>query len=230
MSARMAVQKTSLIDYPGRVAAVLFLPGCNFRCPYCHNPQLVAPPFPEELVSLEEVLRFLESRRRVLTGVVLTGGEPLLHEDLPELAAAVRKLGFLVKLDTNGSSPERIANVAADFIALDLKTSPEHYERVAPGLPGAGEKVLESLRVIRSLAVPYEIRVTCAPGIVDYESIRRIAELLEPEDAVALQDFRPMNVLDPAWRDVSPFPESTLKEFADTLRSRAASVRIRSSV
>lgn len=230
MSARLAVQKTSLIDYPGRVAAVLFLPGCNFRCPYCHNPSLVSPPFPEDLLSTEEAFAFLEARRKVLSGVVLTGGEPTLRDDLPELAQAARKLGYLVKLDTNGSRPERIAAVGADFIALDLKTSPERYGLVAPDVPDAGDRVLESLRVIRGLKVPYEIRVTCAPGIVDSEVIRRIASVLEPGDSVALQDFRPLNVLDPRWRDVTPFPESALREFADALRSRAAAVRIRSSV
>lgn len=230
MPARMAVQKTSLIDYPGRVSTVLFLPGCNFRCPYCHNPQLVLPPYAEDLLPVGEVFKFLKSRKNVLTGVVLSGGEPLVHEGLPTLAAAIREEGFKVKLDTNGSFPERIEAIEADYIALDVKTAPQTYDRVAPDVPGVGKKVLESLRTIRGLSVPYEIRITCAPGIVDEESIRQIAELLEPEDRVALQDFRPQSVLDPRWKDVAPYPESSLNDFADMLASRAASVRIRFSV
>ncbi len=230
LPARMAVQKTSLIDYPGKVSAVLFLPGCNFLCPYCHNPSLVRPPFPEDMLSLEEVLAFLDSRRRVLSGVVLSGGEPLLHESLPDLAAEVRERGFLVKLDTNGSFPERIAAAGADFIALDVKASPESYGRVAPEVPDAGERLLESLRIVRGLKVPYELRITCAPGVVDEKEIRGIAEILEPEDIVVLQGFRPRVVLDPRWRKEPPSPDSLLEEYARILKSRAALVRIRSSL
>jgi len=227
---RMAVQKTSLIDYPGRISAVLFLPGCNFRCPYCHNPELVLPPFSDELLAFDEVLRFLDSRRKVLSGVVLSGGEPLLHEELPILAAAVKERGFLVKLDTNGSFPERIAAAGADFIALDIKTAPESYNLVAPGVPGSGEKLLESLRIVRGLNVPYELRITCAPDIVGGKDIERIAEILEPEDVVVLQGFRSQRVLDPDWEKKASLPEASLMAYAGMLRSRAALVRIRSSV
>jgi pyruvate formate lyase activating enzyme len=228
-AAGIAVQKTSLIDYPGRVSAVLFLAGCNFRCPYCHNPDLVLPPFPEDLGSAEEALAFLDTRRKVLSGVVLSGGEPLLREDLPFLAGELRDRGFKVKLDTNGSFPDRIEDVGADFVALDLKTAPDRYDRVAPGVPDAGEKVLESLRIVRSLGVPYEIRITCAPGIADAEEIRGLAELLEPEDSVILQGFRPLRVLDPRWEILPATPEHLLEEYARVLLSRAARVRVRSA-
>lgn len=226
----IAVQKTSLIDFPGRVSAVLFLAGCNFRCPYCHNPGLVLPPFPEDLGSPEDALAFLDTRRNVLSGVVLSGGEPLLREDLPRLTAELRSRGFRVKLDTNGSFPDRIGNAGADFIALDLKTAPEFYDRVAPGVPAAGEKVLESLRIVRSIGVPYELRITCAPGIAEAEEIRILAEYLEPEDAVVLQGFRPIRVLDPRWGDLPATEESLLEAYARILRTRAALVRIRSSI
>lgn len=226
---QVAVQKTSLIDYPGRVSAVFFLPGCNFRCPYCHNPELVLPPFPEELEALEDALAFLDSRKRVLSGVVLSGGEPLLREDLPALAREIRNRGFKVKLDTNGSFPERIEGVGADFVALDLKTSPEAYSRVAPGVTDAGFRILESLRIVRSLGVPYELRITCAPGISEDQDLRVLAELLEPEDSVVLQGFRPLRVLDPRWRSFPPTPEAFLEEHAKVFGTRAARVRIRSS-
>ena len=229
-AAGVAVLKTSLIDYPGRVSAVLFLAGCNFRCPYCHNPDLVLPPFPHDLGSLEDAVAFLDTRRSVLSGVVLSGGEPLLRDDLPDLADEVRSRGFKVKLDTNGSFPERIEAVGADFIALDLKTAPESYDRVAPGIPDAGARVLDSLKVVRSLGVPYELRITCAPGVAELEDIRELAELLVPEDSVALQGFRPLRVLDPRWESFPATPEWLLEEYARELRTRAARVRIRSSI
>ena len=225
----VAVQKTSLIDYPGRVSAVLFLAGCNFRCPYCHNPDLVLPPFPEDLSTAGDALAFLDTRRRVLSGVVLSGGEPLLREDLPLLTRELRDRGFKVKLDTNGSFPDRIEGVGADFVALDLKTAPDRYDRVAPGVPDAGERVLESLRVVRSLGVPYELRITCAPGIAEAGEIRSLAELLEPEDSVVLQGFRPLRVLDPLWETLPATPERLLEDYAGLLRTRAARVRVRSS-
>lgn len=225
----VAVQKTSLIDFPGRVSAVLFLAGCNFRCPYCHNPDLVLPPFPEDLGTPEDALAFLDTRRNVLSGVVLSGGEPLLREDLPDLAAELRSRGFRIKLDTNGSFPDRIEDVGADFVALDLKTAPETYRRVAPGVPDAGERVLESLRIVRSLGVPYELRITCAPGIAEAEEIRILAEHLEPEDSVVLQGFRPLRVLDPRWETFPATEESLLEAYARDLRTRAARVRVRSS-
>lgn len=209
---------------------MLFLPGCNFRCPYCHNPELVLPPFTEELVPVGEALDFLDTRRKVLSGVVLSGGEPLLREDLADLASAVRGRGFRVKLDTNGSFPERIAALGADFIALDIKTAPECYGRVAPEIPDAGSRILESIRVVRSLGVPYEFRITCAPDIVGIGEIHRIAEVLEPEDSVVLQGFRPQRVLDPRWADKPPTPETSLREYKEILSSRAALVRVRSSV
>ncbi len=228
-SAGVAVQKTSLIDYPGRVSAVLFLAGCNFRCPYCHNPDLVLPPFPEDLGSATEALAFLDTRRSVLSGVVLSGGEPLLREDLPLLAGELRDRGFKVKLDTNGSFPDRIEGVRADFVALDLKTAPDRYDRIAPGVPDAGARVLESLRIVRSLGVPYELRITCAPGIAEAGEVRILAEHLEPEDSVVLQAFRPLRVLDPLWETLPPTPERLLEEYARVLRTRAARVRVRSS-
>ena len=229
-AARVAVQKTSLIDFPGRVSAVLFLAGCNFRCPYCHNPQLVLQPFPDDMGTVQDALDFLDTRRKVLSGVVLSGGEPLLWADLPAFAAEVRKRGFMVKLDTNGSFPERIGEVQADFVALDLKTDPASYGRVAPGVPEAGRRVLESLQVVRSLGIPYEFRLTCAPDVVEPEDLRRLAEYLEPEDSVVLQVFRPEGVLDPRWRSRPPTPEPVMEEYAALLRTRAARVRIRSTL
>lgn len=224
----LAIRKTSLIDFPGRVAAVFFLPGCDFRCPYCHNAELVdLEDPPEGLTPLEEALAFLERRKGLLGGLVLSGGEPLLHPEAARIAAAARGLGLAVKLDTNGSFPGRIASVGADYVALDLKTSPGRYGLVAPGLEDSGRLVLESLGAIRASGVPFEIRITCAPGLVGPADAKAIAEVLEPGDRVYLQPFRPGGCLDPAWDGLEPLGPAEMAAILETIRAAAPLASIR---
>jgi pyruvate formate lyase activating enzyme len=234
MLSRVAYIKTSLIDFPGRVASVLFLPGCDFRCPYCHNAALVdrkageGPAGSEAgLVPLGEFLEFLDRRKSLVSGVVITGGEPLLHEEAPRIARAIRERGLAVKLDTNGSFPERIAPVGADYVALDLKTSAANYGRVAPGLPDAGALAFESLAYLRSSGTPFEVRITCAPGIVGGQELEEVSRSLEAGDAVFLQAFRPGGCLDPAWDSAEPYSRSELERFLGILRKRAPKARLR---
>jgi pyruvate formate lyase activating enzyme len=232
----VAFVKTSLIDFPGRVASVLFLPGCNFRCPYCHNAELVQPDgggegasagSPSGFATLGEFFDFLDKRKTLISGVVISGGEPLLHEETPRIARSIRERGLAVKLDTNGSFPARIAEVAADYVALDFKTAPSKYGLVAPAMPGAGEKFLESLAYLRSSGTPFELRITCAPGIVGPPEIEAMALHLEEGDEVLLQDFRPEGCLDPAWDSVEPYPRETMEGFLAIVRRRAPDARIR---
>jgi pyruvate formate lyase activating enzyme len=232
MLSRVAYRKTSLVDFPGRVATVLFLPGCDFRCPYCHNAGLVDASREEgELAPLGEFLAFLDRRKRVISGVAISGGEPLLHEELPRLSAAVRERGLAVKLDTNGSFPERVEAAAADYVALDFKTAPSEYARVAPALPDAADRVLETLRLLRSLSakgrLEFEIRITCAPGIVGPEELEAMAALLEPGDRVFLQAFRPGGCLDPAWDSALPYAPSDMEGLLAAAARRAPLARIR---
>src|SRR6056297_2964372 len=131
---RIGLQKTSLVDFPGELAATVFTPGRNLRCPYCHNPQLVIPPYPEDMITLDELDAFLNRRDGLLGGVCITGGEPLLHEDLPELLHLVRTHGLKVKLDTNGSFPDRLSGIFVDYVAMDLKTAPSRYEKLLGGM------------------------------------------------------------------------------------------------
>jgi len=228
MSLDVAYIKTSLIDFPGRVAAVLFLPGCNFRCPYCHNAEIVdrgrAAP---GLVPMEEFLAVLDKRKGLVSGVVISGGEPLLYEEAPAIAAAIRERGLAVKLDTNGSFPERIAPVSPDFVALDLKTSSSRYGLVAPGLPDAGDRLLRSLAYLRGSGIPFELRITCAPGVVGAPEIEDVAGLLEPGDDVFLQQFRPGGCLDPAWDSAVPYSRPELEAFLGVLKRRAPKARLR---
>jgi pyruvate formate lyase activating enzyme len=230
MPGRVAFIKTSLIDFPGRLASVLFLPLCDFRCPYCHNAALVDPGAAEgddSLVPMGEFLEFLDRRKSLISGVVISGGEPLVHEETPRIARAVRERGLAVKLDTNGSFPSRIGPVAADYVALDFKTSSPAYGRVAPALPEAGARVLESLAYLRSSGTPFEIRITCAPGVVGPGELEAMSLSLERGDEVLLQAFRPGGCLDPAWDAVEPYSRGEMEALLAIARSRAPRARLR---
>lgn len=198
-----AIQKNSFIDFPGRLSCVLFLQGCNFTCPYCHNPSLVRPGAGGmETVAIKDILEFLEKRRGMLEGVVLTGGEPTLHPDLPELCAKVRELGYPVKLDTNGSHPamlaELIREALVDYLAMDVKTAPDRY---APLIwPGADpEAIRESIRLVRHSDLPHEFRTTAVVPPVDAEAAAEIAALVDGADLYALQRFGDADVLCPGF-------------------------------
>jgi len=227
----VGLQKTSLVDYPGRVASVFFLPGCNFACPYCHNPELVRLQQRQVngLVPLSVAMAHLERRRDLLGGVVLSGGEPCLHPELPELAVDIRRLGLLVKLDTNGSFPERIHPVQADYVAMDLKTDPERYGKLWPGAPAdAAGRIRDSMELVRSSGAAYEFRITCVPGIFGPAEAEAVAELLRSEDRVILQNYRPGRVLDPDWAaGVRPYVDSEMDSLLEIIQERAPLARIR---
>jgi pyruvate formate lyase activating enzyme len=171
------IQKNSLIDYPSKVSCVLFTQGCNFRCPYCHNPQLVASRSSQSSVFEQDVFAFLSKRKNWLDGVVISGGEPTLQDDLFDFCGRIKDMGFAVKLDTNGSRPhvveKLIRSKRVDYIAMDMKTDPDRYvpviaEAVDPALIRASAQAI----LISGLA--HEFRTTCVKSIVDSESIRAI--------------------------------------------------------
>ena len=170
------LQKMTLLDFPGRVACTVFTLGCNFRCPFCHNSSLVLSPALPEL-SQEELFAFLRKRQGLLDGVAITGGEPLLHPDMPEFLEKIRALGYAVKLDTNGAFPERLRAVLdaglVDYVAMDIKNSREKYELTA-GVGGILPAVEESAALLMGGSTPFEFRTT----LVD--------ELHEPEDFAAI--------------------------------------------
>ena len=230
MRLRFGLQKTTLLDYPGRVAALLFTAGCNFRCPYCHNPELVTGGTPDDFLDFNEILRFLEKRRAVLGGVAISGGEPLLQPELPEAVAAIRELGLEVKLDTNGSFPERLEAVRPDFIAMDIKTSFRRYGAVLP--EGADSKDLaarmaQSIDYILKSGTPHEFRTTMAPGVITPEDIAEISPLLQGAHSWVLSGFRNGVTLDPAYRELSPYPEEVLHETARRIENAGIPVRVR---
>ena len=175
-------QKMTLLDYPGKVACTVFLQGCNFRCPFCHNSDLL-PHVPVTTVEREELLAFLNKRRGLLDGVCITGGEPTLQADLADLIAEIKAMGFLVKLDTNGSRPELLKQLVGkgliDYVAMDIKNCPERYAETV-GLPTVGlQPIEESIAFLMSGHVEYEFRTTVVEEFHDETAMRAIGEWLK---------------------------------------------------
>jgi pyruvate formate lyase activating enzyme len=182
------------LDYPGEVAAVLFTHGCNLRCPYCHNPKLISGRPPEDFLPWEEIKLFLEKRKTVLGGVVVTGGEPLLHLDLPPILRAIRELGLKVKVDTNGTKPDALRGLDVDYIAMDFKGGEAQY---AAWGSGSFEKVKESLKILESGSVPFELRLTWVHGLHDFKLVHEMAGLVPKGASLFLTPFRSGEVLNP---------------------------------
>lgn len=197
------LQKQSFIDYPGKISCVLFLAGCNFNCPYCHNPQLAGDPVcGPEAVAEDEVIGYLVQRRSWLEGVVISGGEPTLHSDLPDLCRRIKDLGYAIKLDTNGSRPEMLQTLLAgglvDYLAMDIKTEPERYAKdVARACDLSA--LLASLQIIMDSGIAYEFRTTCARPLVTPAIVEHIARLIGGSRLYVLQAFRGDRVLHPAY-------------------------------
>lgn len=214
-----------LADYPGRVAATLFTAGCSLACPYCHNPELTKSIHPEDFLPRDAVMQFLTQRQGLLSGVVITGGEPTLHPGLGELIDDIASMGYKVKLDTAGVHPRALERCLSrhqvSFVALDFKTSPEKYDLVG-GQTGTGHRVLQSLELLRrwkqQSSGEYEVRTVCAPGIVDRNTLTKIRDLLQPDEHWRLIRFRPGRCLDPAIEQRPPVSESLIREIKSDSR------------
>lgn len=214
MSAVVGLQKLTLLDYPGHVACTVFTGGCNFRCPFCHNAPLVLPERMGSDTNEEEVLKFLKKRIGVLDGVAVTGGEPLIHKSLPDFLAAVKDMGYMIKLDTNGSFPEALRNVVekglVDRVAMDIKNSPEAYGETI-GLPGFDLKAVEeSKNLLLSGKIDYEFRTTVVKGIHTKESLAQAAEWIKGAKEYYLQQYKDSgDVINP--EKLSAFSEEEMK-------------------
>ena len=186
------LSKLTLLDFPGRMACIVFTEGCNFRCPFCHNASLVTRTGENAEVSEQEFFSFLKKRKGILDGVVITGGEPTIAEGLYEFIAKVRELGYPVKLDTNGSFPDRIKRLLddgmLDYIAMDIKTAREEYPKVT-GVAVDYEKISRSIELIRGSGIPHEFRTTVVCGLHTEEDIVNIARMLGAEESYFLQGF-----------------------------------------
>jgi pyruvate formate lyase activating enzyme len=187
------LQKLTLLDYPGRLAATIFLGGCNMRCPFCHNASLVVRPDATEITE-EELFAFLESRRGKLSGVCVTGGEPTLNPELPSFISKIRALGYSVKLDTNGTNPDMLATLIdgglVDYVAMDIKTSIENYGKVS-GVPNIDtSKIERSIDLILRATIPYEFRTTVVRELHTASDFYSIGRRIEGARAYFLQSFK----------------------------------------
>lgn len=197
--------KTTLLDYPGLVAAVVFTAGCNLRCPWCQNPGLVRAPWNEGLWTQDAVVEFLESRRSVLQGVVVTGGEPLFQPRLVDFLDRVKALGFQIKLDTNGTYPQRLTALGeglVDYVAFDVKNAPSAYKRSA-GAWVRPRALADTLTLLKTrYAGRSEVRLTWVPGLNDVADLTEYAAFVGGGIRVWVQSYRPGPVLDPAFAGV----------------------------
>jgi len=192
--------KQSLIDFPGKMAAVIFTRGCNFRCGYCHNPGLVLPELTRETptIPVDEVLHYLDSRKNWLNGVVVTGGEPTIHPDLPDFLQQIHALGYAVKLDTNGTNPEMLERIIREksltYIAMDIKTIPEpHAYAQIIGIAKADnltEKVIVSIHLIKNAGIHYEFRTTHIPGVHTKQVMANITSFLGKVEQYTVNEYR----------------------------------------
>jgi len=218
-------QKTSLIDFPGKISSILFTIGCNLRCPFCYNGRLIIKPKPPFL-SEEEALKILELRKKYVDAVVITGGEPTLNKELPAFVRRLKEKGFSVKLDTNGFFPDILERCLPhlDYVAMDVKTSLEKYK-----LLGAEDtdSFLQSIRLLKGGKVDYEFRNTVVPNIVNEDDIPKMGEIVKDAKRFVFQQFVPGEALDERFNDVKPYPPKVITRFAEVMKKYVSEVTLR---
>lgn len=187
-------QKTTLLDYPGHVACTLFTGGCNFRCPYCHNGDLVLCPSQTPVIPAEEIFAHLKKRQGILEGVCISGGEPTLAPDLEDFIREIRRMGYLIKLDTNGYRPDVLIHLCEqgllDYVAMDIKHAPEHYHTIANIADFDISQIYASVDFLMHFGIPYEFRTTLVEELHEQEDILAIGTWLKGARAYFLQPFR----------------------------------------
>lgn len=223
-------QGISLIDYPGRISTVIFVGGCNFRCPFCHNKDLVLSPEKVDTLESNQTIETLKGRKNFIDGVVITGGEPTLSWNIISFAQAIKNIGLLIKLDTNGCRAdvlkELIGRELIDYVAMDIKTSFDKYEEAA-GVKVETKRIEESIELILRSKIDYELRTTVVPGIVEEEDIKKIGERVKGAKRYALQQFVNKNTLDESFSQRKPYEAEQLKNWASILEGYVEEVLIR---
>lgn len=231
------LQKFTLLDYPGKIAAVVFTMGCNFRCQYCHNPEIVDPKLIdyENRIKEEEILKFLSSRKGDLDGVCITGGEPTLQLGLSEFIKKIKEMGFSVKLDTNGSNSNAIKslteNKLVDYWAIDIKTAPSKYKTLTKK-DNVLDNIKKSLNCIINSDAQLEFRTTVVPGIVNKNDFKEIIKWINGINAKAfsrlsrysVQNFRPYKTFDKSFEKVEPYTKEELNGIAEEIKKHYQNV------
>lgn len=209
------LQKTSLLDFPEKIAAIVFTMGCNFRCGYCHNPELI-----NGEAKIEKVFEFLKTRQGKLDGVVITGGEPCLQKNLPEFIKQVKELGFAVKLDTNGSFPEMLEKVLPDldYVAMDIKAPLEKYSQIV-NVDVDTSKILKSIEVLKNGGVDYEFRTTVVKSQLSFEDFEKIGQLIQGAPRYYLQRFEASKILDKSLENEKTYSTEEFERIIDILKS-----------
>ena len=223
-------QKTDLINFPGLVASTVFTRGCNFRCPYCHNPEFVIQGSDQtyfgETYTEEEILGYLKKRAGLLDGLVITGGEPTLHADLPSFISQVKAMGLKVKLDTNGGKPDTLRDLLEsdmlDYVAMDIKAPLDKYHLVGFNSP---EAIEESVNLLNASGLDHEFRTTCVKAIISEDDFPRMADLIGPDAKWYLQPFNPAKTLDPQYGSESTYSAAELDQIARNLHRDNTFVR-----
>ncbi|MCK4248995.1 MAG: anaerobic ribonucleoside-triphosphate reductase activating protein [Candidatus Omnitrophica bacterium] len=228
---------TTLIDWPGRVASIIFLGGCNFRCPYCHSPDLVLNPQDLSDIPVDEVKSYLKEKKGWIKGLVITGGEPTLYREIEDFIADFKKTDIPLKLDTNGSRPEVLKKLLKknliDYIALDIKAPLEPTQNknavydLITGVKTDISKIKRSIELIRKSNIDYEFRTTIAPGQLELEDIKKIASFITGARRYILQQFVPNNTLSPEMKEIKSLPIEELEKMAESARTYVAEVSIR---
>jgi len=222
-------QKLTLLDFPGKVACILFTPGCNFRCPFCHNGGLVSHVDPSAFLTEEEVLSYLKKRVGLLDGIVVTGGEPLLQQGIEDFLSQVKSMGYAVKLDTNGTFPDRLKAIVeaglVDYVAMDVKNSPEKYPQTAGCESVSMEAIGESIRYLLSGKVDYEFRTTVTAELHTPKDIAAIARQIRGAKRYFLQNFKDSGDLVGVGN--SPVPAETLAEMQRAAQDIVVEVMVR---
>lgn len=224
------LQKLTLLDYPGKVACTVFTGGCNFRCPFCHNAPLVLPERLAHDTDEEQVLAFLKKRQGTLDGVAITGGEPLLHKDIAQFLEKVKALGYSIKLDTNGSFPDRLIEIVSaglvDRVAMDIKNSPELYPQTTGCETLDMAKIDKSREFLLSGTVDYEFRTTVVKGLHTEESLLSAAKWISGAKEYYLQQFKDSgDVLDIGT--LCAFDEREMHALCESVRRYVPTAQVR---
>ncbi|MFA5386152.1 MAG: anaerobic ribonucleoside-triphosphate reductase activating protein [Candidatus Paceibacterota bacterium] len=213
-------QKFSLIDYPKKSSAIIFTQGCSFRCDYCHNPELLNPLLFQDLIPEEEILEFLEKRKDKLDAVVVSGGEPFVQPDLESFLKKIKALGYLIKLDTNGSFPDRLEKVIeeklVDYIAMDIKGPFEKYHQISNSKIDLG-KIKKSIKLITNSGIDYEFRTTIVRSQLSENDFVKIGEMIKGAKLYALQKFIPTKTLNPEFLKEVSYSDEELEKTRQNL-------------
>jgi len=223
--------KTSLIEWPGEIAAVIFLPHCNFRCPFCHNSDLVLRPQNLTTIPEDEVLVDLAKRRSWIDGVVITGGEPTLQPNLPQFLLKIKQLNLKTMLETNGSHPEMLQVLfkrnLLDYLSMDLKAPFDERYQKATGIKVNLSDIQKSMNMIRKSGVNYELRTTVVPGFLSKVDLFDLAESIPWAKRWFLQQFVPHNTLNPEFTKIKPYSKKEMEKMTKMLREIVRTVRLR---